>query len=319
MSRAPLALLLLLVAGSLPAPLARAQQGATAPGVDPASVLATLKDLRARQPAVVNHEKANVLANINAAIADPAKAYEQAYAAVELQGGSGNESARLADWRKREGDLLRNRDFINGLRLQLIYLALSWQHQLGVKTADLLGPLLDYTAQLSAPSGQVAPGGTQPASVAVALSYQAAFQRKIGDTVFATYFQIAPFLAGMTGWADQPFNVDDIYQITILPEMRQEKDPRLLTYWDTRIQAATARAEVSRNALAVNKFKAIELPELLWQRAKDEIALGSQSQGISDMLALLKAHPDHPDFQKWATQLEGIVSPPAAPSPAATP
>ena len=233
---------LLLIAGSGLAPLAHAQQGATPPGVDPAAVLATLKDLRARQPAVVNHEKASVLANINAATADPARAYEQAYAAVELQGPGGNESARLADWRKREGDLLRNRDFVNGLRLQLIYLGLTWQHQMGVKTADLLTPLLDYTAQLTAPSGQIPPAGTLPVSVAEGLATFEIFQRKIGDSVFATYFQVTPYLAGMTGWSEQPFNVDDIFQKTILPEMRLEKDPRLLTYWDNRIQTGqTAR------------------------------------------------------------------------------
>jgi hypothetical protein len=177
---------------------------------------------------------------------------------------------------------------------------------LGAKTADLLNPLLDYTAEVT--------------NAATTLAEFEPFHRGIGETIFAAYFQVTPFLAGMTGWEDHPFDVNGIFQKTILPEMRLEKDPRLLTYWDNQIQTESNRAEASRNPLVINKFKTIQLPTLLWSRAEDEIALGRQNQGIADMLALVKAHPDHPDFQKWAARLEEIVSPQVpAPSPVATP
>jgi hypothetical protein len=312
MSRSPLACALLLVASVLTALPILAQQGA-APAVDPATVLATLKDLRARQATVVGREKANVLAAINAAIADPAKTYEAAQAAVESQGANGNGAAAPAargfDPRRRpseqsrmQSDLLRNRDFVNGLRLELIYLSLTWRHQSGAKTADLINPLIEYTAE-------VLPNVD-------ALAAFEPFHRGVGETVFATYFQVAPFLAGMTGWEDRPFDVEGIYTQTILPEMRLEKDPRLLAYWDSRIQTDGARAEGSQNSLLINKFRNIRLPTLLWNRAEDEIAIGRQNQGITDMLALIKAHPDHPDFEKWAARLQEIVSPPPAASPA---
>jgi hypothetical protein len=306
MSRPPLFLPLLIAAGSSLAQPAHAQQSAT-PGVDAAAVLATLKDLRAKQTTVVTHEKTNVLAAINGAIANPGKAYQQAVAAVEPQGGNNNnEASRNPEWRRRQGDLLLNRDFINGLRLQLVYLALTFQHQMGAKTADLLNPLLDYVAQA--------------AQAADAVYNFEPLRRGIGESVFAAYFQVAPFLAGMSGWEDRPFNVEGIYEKTILPEMRLEKDPRLLAYWDSHIQGEGAAAAGSQNALQINKFNTIRLPSLLWGRAEDEIALGRQSQGIADMLTQIKAHPDHPDFQKWASELEQLVSPPApAPSPSATP
>jgi hypothetical protein len=192
------------------------------------------------------------------------------------------------------------------LRLQLIYLALSWQHQSGVKTANLLNPLLDYTGQVTAAANTFA--AFEP------------LRKNIADTLFATYFQVAPYLSGMADWESQPFDVNGIYEQTILPEMRLEKDPRLLAYWDNRIQTESARAEGSQNGLVMNKFRNIQLPELLWARAEDEVALGRQNQGIADMLALIKAHPDHPDFEKWAAELEKLVSPQvAAPSPSATP
>ena len=313
MSRPPLACAFLIVIGFLTALPLHAQQGAP-PAVDPAAVLATLKDLRARQATVVGREKANVLAAINAAIAEPGKTYELAQAAVEVQGSNGNAGAspargqeprrRYNEPARNQNDLLRNRDFVNGLRLELIYLSLTWQHQSGAKTADLINPLLDYTAQ-------VLPN-------AEALAAFEPFHRGVGETVFATYFQVTPFLAGMTGWADRPFDVEGIYQQTILPELRLEKDPRVLAYWDGRIQSDGARAESSQNGLLINKFRNIRLPALLWNRAEDEIVIGRQNQGITDMLALIKAHPDHPDFEKWATRLQALVSPPAA-SPAPSP
>jgi hypothetical protein len=314
MSRPPLGCALLLLAGIVTALPLQAQQGAP-PAVDPAAVLATLKDLRARQATVVGREKASVLAAINAAIADPGKTYELAQAAVESQGPNGNNAGAPAtrglEPRRRyndprgQNDLLRNRDFVNGLRLELIYLSLTWQHQSGAKTADLINPLLDYTAQVLPNADTL--GAFEP------------FHRGVGETVFATYFQVAPFLAGMTGWADRPFDVEGIYQQTILPEMRLEKDPRVLTYWDSRIQSDGARAEASQNSLLINKFRNIRLPALLWNRAEDEIAIGHQNQGITDMLALIKAHADHPDFEKWATRLQALVSPPPAAPPAPSP
>ena len=296
MPRLPFLLSLLIMAGSVLPGAAQAQDAP--PPVDPAAVLATLKDLRTKQPAIVNREKTGVLDAINAAIADPVKAYQQAVAAVVFQSGNGSDGARISDWRKKQGDALRNRDFVNGLRLQLVYLALTFQHQMGVKTAGLLPALVDYT-------GQVANAGD-------ALSAFEPLRKSIGETVFATYFQVTPYLAGLTGWEDRPFNVEGIFQKTILPEMRLEKDPRLLAYWDSHIQTEGNSADASQNPLVINKFKSIRLPTLLWGRAEDEIVLGQQNQAILNMLAIVKAHPDHPDFDKWAARLEDLVAPKAA-------
>ena len=291
-----------MLAGVAFAKPSHAQQGSTPPPVDPAAVLATLKDLRTRQPALVNRQTSGVLSSIAAALADPGKAYQEATIAVQFQSGAAGDGSRIAEWRKRQGDLLRNRDFINGLRLQLMYLAFTWQHQMGAKPAAQLAPLLDYVAQV------VAAGD--------ALSAFEALNKPIGDTVFANYFQVTPFLAGMTRWADHPFDVEAIYEKTILPEMRLEKDPRVLAYWDSHIQSESERANASRNPLILNKFTTIRLPELLWERAEDELVIGRKDQAINDMLALVKAHPAHPDFQKWASELEEIVAPQVSPSPA---
>ena len=285
---------------------ARAQQ---APAVDPKTVLAALKDLRTRQTGIITQEKSGVLAAINAAIADPGKAYEQALAAVEQQ-TPGNEPPRApggnrppsaardvrhdAEARARENDRLRDRDFINGLRLQLVYLSLTWQRSMGVPNKNLLPSLIEYTGQVTNADASLAP--------------LPMYQKALGESPFVPYFQVGPYIAGLADWSDHPFDVDSIYQKTILPEMRKNKDPRLLDYWDGRLQLETARATASGNNLTVTKFNHIRRPSLLWGRAEDEQGLGNGNQAVADMLAILKVNPDHPDFDKWAAQLEGIVS-----------
>lgn len=281
-----------------------AQQPPATP-VDAAAVLATLKDLKGKQTQVVAREKGQVLDSIRAALADPAKAYEQAIAAVEFQGKGGNDGAKLVEWHKQNGELLRDRTFITSLRLELAYISLTWQRYMGAKTKDLLPALYDYTNQVTA-------------------NYETLWPLKVtdktlGDIVFVTYFQIGPFINNLPDWEPQPFNADGIYQKTILPELRQEKDPRLLAYWDNKIQLEAAHIDKQANGLAVNKFNMIRRPTLLWDRAEDEIVLGDTGRAVADMLALLKAHPDHPDFDKWAARLTEVVTPKADAAATAAP
>ena len=298
----PLPLLLLAAVAFGWPNLLRAQ---TPPPVDPKAVLAALKDLRAKQTGIITREKSSVLAAINAALADPGKAYEQAVAAVEQQGQGAAETARppdtrpgskmssvrevdhAAEARKRLNDQLRDRDFVNGLRLQLVYLSLTWQHSMGAKTRDQIPALLDFTGQVM--------------NSYETLSTLDMFKRSLGESVFVNYFQVGPYINALTDWSDRPFDVESIYQKTLLPEMRQDKDPRLLAYWDSHLQTESARATASQNNLLVNKFNHIRRPSLLWGRAEDELALGNTNQAVADMLALLKANPDHPDFDKWAS------------------
>ena len=283
-----------------------------APAVDPKAVLAALKDLRTRQTGIISQEKSGVLAAINAAIADPGKAYEAALAAVDQQtpgsepapalnprpGGRPPSAARdvhrEAEAHAHENDLLRSRDFINGLRLQLVYLSLTWQRSMGVPNKNLIPSLIEYT-------GQVTNANETLATLEM-------FKKSLGESPFVPYFQVGPYISGLADWSDHPFDVDSIYQKTILPELRKNKDPRLLDYWDSHLQAETARASASGNNLTVSKFNHIRRPSLLWGRAEDERLLGNGNQSVADMLAILKASPDHPDFDKWASELEGIVS-----------
>ncbi len=265
------------------------------PPVDPAAVLATLKDLKARQTQSIAQGKGQTLGSIRAALADPAKAYEQAVLAVEIQGKGGNEGARIVEWRKQNADQMRDKNFVNALRLELVYISLTWQHASGAKTKELLSALYDYTSQVT--------------PIYDSLWSMNLANKGLGDNVFVTYFQIGPYISGLPDWEMQPFNVDGIFQKSILPVLRDLKDPRLLAYWDNKIQTEAGRLDSKANSLAINKFNGIRRPTLFWNRAEDELVLGDKDRAVADMLGIIKGHPDHPDFDKWVVQLTEIVTP----------
>lgn len=274
-----------------------AQQPSTPP-LDPGAVLSTLKDLRAKQQQSMRGTKSQVLANINTAAADlpsAGRTYEQATMAVDFQ-GQGADGSRMADWRKKQGDLLRNHDFLTAAHLQLVYLGLTWQRSSGAKTGDLLPALYDYTAQVDGSRELIEP-------------YENVLKRSLAESVFTAFYQVGPYISGLPEWELQQFNTEGIYQKTILPELRRTKDPRLLDYWDRRIQMEAPKlADRGQNSLSINRYNRIRKPALLWSRAEDELLLGDKTRAVNDMLALAKMYSDHPDFEKWAARLEEIVT-----------
>lgn len=117
-------------------------------------------------------------------------------------------------------------------------------------------------------------------------------------------------------WEMAPGNVDGIFQKIILPELRAQRDPRLLEFWDVKIKREGEAAAKSKLAFDLEKFNQVRRPELLWSRAEDELLLGQRSKALNDMFNLIKANPGHPAAAGWITQLETLLAPPAA-APAA--
>jgi hypothetical protein len=67
----------------------------------------------------------------------------------------------------------------------------------------------------------------------------------------------------------------------------------------------------------LERFTQLRRPELLWNRAEDELLLGQRGKSREcDMLAIIKANTGHPFAGGWITRLESILAParPAAPA-----
>lgn len=119
-------------------------------------------------------------------------------------------------------------------------------------------------------------------------------------------------------WESSPAGLDGIFLKIILPELRSQKDARVLEYWDLKLKKEADAASRSRLAYEIEKFNNERRPTLLWSRSQEFIALGQKNRAISEMFGVIKAHPTHPQADDWIAALEQLLAPPA-PAPAAAP
>ena len=119
-------------------------------------------------------------------------------------------------------------------------------------------------------------------------------------------------------WESSPAGLDGIFQKIILPELRDQKDMRVLEYWDLKLKKEADAASRSRLAYEIEKFNNERRPTLLWSRSQEFIALGQKNRAISEMFGVIKAHPTHPQADDWIAALEQLLVPPA-PAPTAAP
>ena len=101
------------------------------------------------------------------------------------------------------------------------------------------------------------------------------------------------------------------------------KDPRLLEYWDLKIKLETEKANDKKLDVEQRDWQQIRRPSLLWSRTQDLVVLGQKNRAVSEMLAILKANPQHPNASNWIAGIENAVTAsipvPVPVAPAATP
>ena len=113
------------------------------------------------------------------------------------------------------------------------------------------------------------------------------------------------------GWEMNPFNVEAIFQAIILPELRAQKDPRVLEYWDNKMRQLADRATKAKSPLEIDKFNQITRPQLQWGRAVEMEGIGLRNRAITEMFAIVKANPAHPNVETWVKELKNRIQPPA--------
>jgi hypothetical protein len=118
-------------------------------------------------------------------------------------------------------------------------------------------------------------------------------------------------------WESVPANVDGLFNNIIQPSLRANNDPHVVDYWDYRLRHEADLATRTKLQFEIDRFNQIRRPQLLWGRLRDLASIGLKNRATSDMLALIKANATHPDATAWADELEGLLTPSAAP-PAGT-
>jgi hypothetical protein len=76
------------------------------------------------------------------------------------------------------------------------------------------------------------------------------------------------------------------------------------------------KASLSKLAFEIEKFNTVRRPALLWNRSQEYVNLGLKNKAATEMFAIIKAYPTHPDADEWLDTLEGLLAPPPAAPPA---
>jgi len=312
-----------------------------APPVNVANILEELKKMKDQQTLQVKKTKLSALQQVHAAAGDPAKALEMWFTAVQATqfDGAAKESQAWHDWKGSEGEALKEKECQSALHLYYSWLALTLQRASGSSVKELLPAIVNYTKEATADQ-QMMEGfeETVKREKEMEASHKHGNPRRNNDeqvrhvhdqilrattgSVVVQYLRIADLLndagvskgkdSGQATWEHSPGSVDGIFQKIILPELRAEKDPRIVEYWDMKLKQEAEAATKAKLSFEADKFNQVRRPTLLWSRAQDVLIIGQRNRALADMFKIIQTYPTHPDAATWMSALEQLLAPPAA-------
>ena len=290
---------------------AHAQQDSSP--VDVAAILRELDTLEHKQKQTIESARQSAINTLRQGLGGGPAAtnlYTEAIGATRFDGLKDKVSA-FTDWKKKNAEEMRSQDFQTALRLHLRYLILSLERGNTDKPMTLAKPSMDYVAELVKAQADFKSDAAE----------KEILSKKINDSIFTHWLKLGPWLPSEKEWESSPNNVSGILEKNIRRPLREAKDPNLISVWDFEIQ--TRNENISKRGSRdydANQFKTIELPKLQFARANDLVALGMNNRGITEIFALIKTNPQHPDFAAWLQRLRELLTPaekePPPPAPA---
>ena len=317
-----------------------AQQDAAPP--DLSQILQILKGLKDQQAQQVKATKQKALQETQSAAASPAAAsaaWVEAIRQTQFEGVE-KEGTQFREWREKEGGAYADKEVQSAAQLYFRWLALTLQRSMGSTPKDLLPAVVQYTKDLAADRAAVdaLSERARKEKDLAGSKFHGARKDKTGDDdrTVKVHDQIldrslpgsAPVkamrmdeLLKVEQWEMTPGNVEGMFSNIILPELRAQKDPRVFEYWDMKIRKEADLVK-DKPSYDQDKFNKEKRPALLWSRAQEYLALGQRNRGIAEMLAVIRANPQHPSLGNWINTLENQLNPPpsvsAAPPPSAS-
>jgi hypothetical protein len=287
----------------------------TAP-INSEQILKEVEQLEVKQKSRLLESKTQML-NIlqNSLKSGPAasRLYEDAVEATQFNGRK-DKSQAFSDWKKKNADLLRSQEMQTALELHLRYLVLSLDRAASEKEIDFVNPSLSYINDVSKILLDQAKGISFPPEA------KALLDRSLAESIFTKWMLLSPWLPNATDWELNPGNIDGIFEKNIRQPLRKENSPLLVGTWDFQIKIQADRITLGRLDYEADKFQIVTQPRMLFSRANDMILVGLKNKGCTEILQLLRSHPEHPDFPKWAEKIRQVFSsPPATGFPSPTP
>jgi hypothetical protein len=322
------------------------------PPMDPNQLLQLFKQVKDVQVQQSRALRQKAYSEALAASQNPMRAaelWEQAIQATRFEGVS-REGTAFREWKDKEGSGLRDREIQNALRLHFNWLALTLQKLNGAKNKELLPAVIQHAKDATAHQAMMEAfeerlkrekelassgkhgdrdKGQKPNDDSIRQLNKQLVGEPVSGSVVARLLKLDETIndlaprgprgqqqqQGPNAWEQSAGNVDGIFDSIILPELRDQKDPRVLEYWDMRLKRATENISKSKLSFEIDRFNTITRPKLLWDRAQDAKLVGQRSRALTDMVNLIKTYPTHPDAANWISMVEVELMPqPAAAS-----
>lgn len=303
-----------------------------APPVDIAQLLQALRSLRETQTNQIKSLKQRALRDVQAAAASgpaAATAWQEAVRLTQMEGAS-KEGAQLRAWKDQEGEALKEKESQNAARLFYMWLGITLQRSSGVAVKDLLPAITQYTRELTADQQAMEifeerlkrdreTAATSKSPNAKDKTKDEAAAKRMHDEILGRGLAGSPPVLAMKiaehlriqNWEGNPGNLDGIFENIVLPELRNQRDPRLVEYWDQKIRKESEAVAKAKLAFETERFLQVRRPELAWKRAQDVLALGQRNKAIGDMFNVIKTYPTHPSAGEWIGKLEQLLAPPS--------
>ena len=215
-------------------------------------------------------------------------------------------SQDFRDWKRRQGDRLKNPEIRRAMRHQIRWLHLTLEaaenegkfEKLAPKAADILEGIFGNPEQFG--------------------DRVDILRENVQGTVFARAYN----LGGVTieKWPLAPLQVSEIFDRVILPDLRAKKKfdsmreqwKRRITYEgisaENWIPAGDRKGEADRVAES-NRFTSEKIFELQWEMQMDLFKSGDQKVAALGMLKHIESNLGHAKARTWAEQFRQLVDP----------
>ncbi len=237
--------------------------------------------------------------------------YLESYRNVEY-GRTQEGDTKFGDWKVQEKEMISSLAFGESVQLQVRYVALVCRDALGEKERPTAAEWLAYYNSLTEASdatevqdmvGTDAAGKGKKKPDHSKRQSPGILDKSAKESPLVRDRQIGGFLQDVTAADVAPGNEAAVFQKVLRPHLIEEKNNELLLVWDRRIARMDEKVEKRTKTLGADDFKILKRPELLWQRASDQAALGQEEVAWAQKMEILRSCPYHPKVEEWVKEM----------------
>jgi len=210
-------------------------------------------------------------------------------------------------WKDRNEGMLKDPDFVAGLRLQLEYLIMSLQAQQVEDVSNLLPALQSYLSKAIAAIQNTTKHSASGAVQRGAGRLVDVLNKPVSNSIFSQAYQLQNQFAN-PDWEYSPLAIGSIYGKIILPSYLENKPSEFATQWDNRISAEINLRKAQQSETEFQVYYKENYPQLQWAKAQSLFTNNLNTmQALADMLKIIRENPTHPKAGDWLKDIREAV------------